>query len=90
MAGRLQGGTPIEIALETDDPTLSLTLAIIAPDGTLLTAVPGGDMPSLYMPQYRRYTLQVYALQAAASGTYRIRSRSLSASLTPTFSSAVN
>jgi hypothetical protein len=86
----LQGGTPIEVALETDDPMLNLTLAINAPDGTLLTAVPGGDVPLLYVPQDGRYTLHVYAPKAAASGAYRIRLRSLSALPTPTFGSVVN
>lgn len=86
----LQSGTPIEIALEPDDPTLNLTLAIIAPDGTLLTAVPSGDVPLLYVPQDGLYTLQVYAPQATASGAYRLRLRLLSALPTPTFGSVIN
>jgi hypothetical protein len=86
----LPSGTPIEIALEPDDPTLNLTMSIIAPDGTLLTAAQGGDVPLLYLPQDGLYTLHVYALQAAASGAYRIRLRLLGALPTPTFGSVIN
>ncbi|PJF35310.1 MAG: hypothetical protein CUN49_11185, partial [Candidatus Thermofonsia Clade 1 bacterium] len=61
----LPRGAPIEIALQPDNLALSLTLEIVAPDGTLLTAVPGGDVPLLYVPSDGAYTLRVYAPKAA-------------------------
>ncbi|PJF33570.1 MAG: hypothetical protein CUN49_18275, partial [Candidatus Thermofonsia Clade 1 bacterium] len=61
----LPRGAPIEIALQPDNPALSLTLEIVAPDSTLLTAVPGGDVPLLYVPSDGAYTLRVYAPKAA-------------------------
>lgn len=86
----LRGGSPIEVALEPEAPTLALTLEIIAPDGTLLTAVAGGDVPLLYVPSDGVYTLRVYAPRAAARGAYQLRLRLLSAPPTPTFGSVIN
>ncbi len=83
----LRGGTPIEIALTPDDPALSLMLEIIASDGTLLTAVLGGDVPLLYVPSDGEYTLRLYVPQAAARGAYTLRLRLLGALPTPTFGS---
>ncbi|MCS6871042.1 MAG: PPC domain-containing protein [Anaerolineae bacterium] len=85
----LQSGTPIEVALEPESPTLNLTLEIIAPDGTLLTAVPNGDIPLLYVPSNGTYTFRVYSPQAAAIGAYTLRLRLLGALPTPTFGSVI-
>jgi len=85
----LQSGTPIEVALEPESPSLSLTLEISAPDGTLLTAVLGGDIPLLYVPSEGIYTFRVYSPRAAAIGAYTLRLRLLGALPTPTFGSVI-
>lgn len=86
----LSSGTPIEVVLEPELPALNLTLEIIAPDGTLLTAVANRDIPLLYVPQDGVYTLRIYAQGAAADGAYTLRLRLLGALPTPTFGSVIS